>query len=152
MAWLRLTLQDGRTCVINTDKVSEIYDSVPDRNAEIRLHDGLTIVRESVEQIAGMIAQAELRKRVLAVACAIISNEHSNGLTSEQVWTRAARFATMDPEQEPPKERRRHICERCGGTGVQQAGCWTGKAYDSLAGRCELCDGEGKLGVTETRG
>jgi DnaJ-class molecular chaperone len=43
-----------------------------------------------------------------------------------------------------------HICERCGGTGVQQAGCWTGKAYDSHEGRCELCNGEGKLGVMET--
>lgn len=42
---------------------------------------------------------------------------------------------------------RRYVCERCGGTGLQPAGCWTGKAYNSEAGRCELCDGEGLLGV-----
>jgi ribosomal protein S27AE len=36
-------------------------------------------------------------------------------------------------------EQRRYICERCGDSGVQPAGCWTGKAYDSIAGRCELC-------------
>jgi hypothetical protein len=99
MAWLRLTLQDGRTCRINTDQVSEIYGSVLDKCTEIRLHDGVTIVRESVDEIASMIEEAEWRKRVLAVACAIMSNEHSNGLTSEQVWARAARFASMDPEQ-----------------------------------------------------
>ena len=38
-----------------------------------------------------------------------------------------------------PTEQRRYVCERCGDSGVQPAGCWTGKAYDSLAGQCELC-------------
>jgi len=38
-----------------------------------------------------------------------------------------------------PIEQRRYICERCGDSGVQPAGCWTGEAYDSIAGRCELC-------------
>jgi hypothetical protein len=99
MAWLRLTLQYGRACLINTDQVSEIYGSVLHKYTEIRLHDSVTIVRESIDEIAGMIEQAECRERVLAVACAIMSNEHSNGLTSEQVWARAARFASMDPEQ-----------------------------------------------------
>lgn len=42
---------------------------------------------------------------------------------------------------------RRYVCERCGGTGLQPAGCWTGKAYNSEAGQCDLCDGEGLLGV-----
>jgi hypothetical protein len=56
-------------------------------------------VRESLDEIAGMFEDAEWRKRVLAVACAIMSNEHANGLTSEQVWARAVRFASMDPEQ-----------------------------------------------------
>ena len=101
MAWLRLTLQDGRMCLINTDQVSEIYSSVLDRNAEIRLHDGITMVRESVGVIAGMIEQVAWRERVLAVACAIMSNEHSNGLTSEQVWTRASRFADAEPSRNP---------------------------------------------------
>jgi len=102
MAWLRLTLQDGRTCLINTDQVSEIYDSSLDKYAEVRLRDGLTIVRESVEQIAGIIEQAEWRKSVLAVACAIVSNDHANGLTSEQVWARAVRFVATMPEQPTP--------------------------------------------------
>ena len=99
MAWLKLTLQDGRTCLVNTDQVSEIYCKPLDRNAEIRLHDGLTIVGEGVDEIAGFIEEAVWRERVLQVACAIMSNEHANGLTSEQVWARAARFAAMDAEQ-----------------------------------------------------
>ena len=99
MAWLRLTLQDGRTCLINSDQVSEVYSSVLDRNAEVRLHDGVTIVGETVDEIAAMIERGEWRDRVLQVACAIMSNEHANGLTSEQVWARAARFAAMDVEQ-----------------------------------------------------
>jgi hypothetical protein len=49
-----------------------------------------------------------------------------------------------EQRQEPkigdaPTEQRRYICERCGDSGLQPAGCWTGKAYDSIAGRCELC-------------
>jgi hypothetical protein len=39
------------------------------------------------------------RELVLKVACAIMSNQHANGLTSEQVWTRAVRFAMVEPEQ-----------------------------------------------------
>ena len=41
---------------------------------------------------------------------------------------------------------RRYICERCGGTGEQPAGCWNGTAYASDAGKCELCGGDGLLG------
>ena len=41
----------------------------------------------------------------------------------------------------------RYLCERCGGTGHQEAGCWSGKAYDSKAGTCESCDGAGYLGA-----
>ena len=99
MAWLRLTSQGGRTCVINTDQVSVIYSI--DRKAEIRLNDGITIVCESVDEIAGMIQKAEWRERVLAVACAIVSNEHSSGLTSEHVWARAVRFADAEPSSNP---------------------------------------------------
>lgn len=42
---------------------------------------------------------------------------------------------------------RRYLCERCGGSGKQPAGCWTGQAYDSEAGVCQLCDGERYLGI-----
>lgn len=41
---------------------------------------------------------------------------------------------------------RRYLCDRCGGTGQQPAGCWSGKAYDAPAGTCQTCDGEGYLG------
>lgn len=41
---------------------------------------------------------------------------------------------------------RRYLCERCGGTGVQPAGCWTGTAYDSPSCPCDMCDGTGELG------
>jgi len=101
MAWLRLTLQDGRTCLVNTDQVSEVWQpsSHSCANAGIRQHDGVTLVRETVEEIGDMIERAVWRDRVLTVACAIMSNEHANGLTSEQVWVRAVRFASMDPEQ-----------------------------------------------------
>ncbi len=99
MAWLRLTLQDGRTCLVNSDQVSEVYNDAPGRNTDVRTHDGVTSVRESVDEIAAMIEQAEWRERVLKCACAIVSCEYSDGLTSEQIWTRAARFAMMEPER-----------------------------------------------------
>lgn len=42
--------------------------------------------------------------------------------------------------------RRRFQCERCGGTGHQEAGCWDGKGYNSPEGVCQACGGEGLLG------
>ena len=102
MAWLRLTLQDGRTCLVNTDQVSEFFVSLADYNTGARQHDGVTGVREGVDEIAAMIQHGVWRDRVLKVACAILSNNHVNGLTSEQVWARAVRFASMDPEQPKP--------------------------------------------------
>lgn len=44
---------------------------------------------------------------------------------------------------------KRYLCERCGGTGQQPANCWSGTAYDSPAGVCRLCGGEGRLGIIE---
>lgn len=41
---------------------------------------------------------------------------------------------------------RRYLCERCGGTGLQKAGYWDGKAYAGPAGKCDHCNGEGVLG------
>lgn len=48
-----------------------------------------------------------------------------------------------------PQQPRRYICERCGGTGQQEAGCWDmrTRTYTSPAGVCESCNGEGLLGV-----
>lgn len=39
-----------------------------------------------------------------------------------------------------------YLCERCGGTGRQPAGCWNGQAYASQAGACDDCMGDGYLG------
>lgn len=55
----------------------------------------------------------------------------------------------QSPEATTPPQRR-FLCERCGGTGQQPAGCWTGNAYDSVAGKCESCDGDGELGLVES--
>lgn len=44
---------------------------------------------------------------------------------------------------------RRYLCERCGGTGTQVAGCWNAenKAYTAKAGICDDCQGTGYLGL-----
>ena len=77
--------------------------------------------------------------------------EGTDNYAPDKVWEWAAAFVETEPKVgDAPTEQRRLICERCGDSGVQPAGCWTGKAYDSIAGRCELCDGEGKLGIMET--
>lgn len=45
---------------------------------------------------------------------------------------------------------KRHLlCERCGGMGRQQEGCWDGKAYAAPAGLCDDCLGVGFLGYSE---
>lgn len=103
MAWLRLTKVDGNMLLVNTDQVSEIRrvkdSSGDDFGAALWSYGEATGVHETVGEIAAMIADAEWRERVLRCACAIMSNEHANGLTSEQVWARAARFAAMEPER-----------------------------------------------------
>jgi hypothetical protein len=44
---------------------------------------------------------------------------------------------------------RREMCERCGGTGQQEAGRydWNTGRYDRPAGVCDLCHGDGYLGI-----
>ena len=99
MAWLKLTHLDGRKAVLNTDQISEISERNGSIETGIRSDGTLMFFRESVEEIGPMIEQAAWRDRVLQVACAIMSNEHANGLTFEQVWARAVRFAAIDAEQ-----------------------------------------------------
>ena len=99
MAWLKLTHLDGRKAVLNTDQISEISERNGSIETGIRSDGTLMFYRETAEEIEEMIEQAAWRERVLQVACAIISNEHANGLTSEQVRARAVRFAAMNPEQ-----------------------------------------------------
>ncbi len=46
-----------------------------------------------------------------------------------------------------PRQPQDYQCERCGGTGQQGAGLWTGNAYASKAGTCDFCAGTGRLGA-----
>jgi len=67
-------------------------------------------------------------------------NPEARDFTSDLVWEYALKLADAEPKiGDATTEQRRLVCERCGDSGVQPAGCWTGKAYDSIAGRCELC-------------
>ena len=99
MAWLKLTTLDGRKAILSTHQISEISERSGSIEVAIWFGGRLVFFRESVEDIGDMIEAAERRERVHAVACAILSNNRGDGLTSEQVWARAARFANMDPEQ-----------------------------------------------------
>jgi len=83
-------------------------------------------------------AQNEQRQELVRrFAVALVGTDNYG---PDKVWEWAKKLADAEPKiEDAPTEQRRHICERCGGTGVQQAGCWTGKAYDSVVGRCELC-------------
>lgn len=101
MAWLKLTHRDGTKCLVNSDQASQIYGcpGPGHSTAAIRIGDGFTAVDETVEEIAAMIERDVWRKRVLRVACAIMANERTAGLTSEQVWVLAVYFAAMDPER-----------------------------------------------------
>ena len=91
MAWLKLTLQDGRTCLVNTDQVSEVFVSVADYNTGVRLHDGVTGVSEGVDEIAGMIEQAERRERAEAIFRAIACN-FAHGYDPAEIWDTAWRM------------------------------------------------------------
>ena len=99
MAWLKLTHLDGRKSILNTDQISEISERSDSPQSGIWSGGRLDFFRESLEDIAAMIDKAVWSDRAMQCACAIMSNEHANGLTSEQVWARAVRFAAMDPEQ-----------------------------------------------------
>jgi hypothetical protein len=86
MAWLRLTLQDGRACLVNTDQVSEAWQSAHScANAGIRQHDGVTLVRETVEEIGEMIERGEARKQIERVFLAIVCN-FPHGYDPEEIW------------------------------------------------------------------
>ena len=64
-------------------------------------------------------------------------------------WLEGVQHIGVDPGtgKDWPFPPRRYICERCGGTGIQPAGCWDGKDYAAPAGKCDLCKGSGELGV-----
>ena len=92
MTWLQLTLQDGRTCLVNSDKVSEVWPSAHScANAGIRQHHGVTLVRETVDEIGEMIQAAERRERVDGIFRAIVYN-FPHGYDPAEIWDTAWRM------------------------------------------------------------
>ena len=103
MAWLKLTLQDGRTCLVNSDKVSEVWPSAHScANAGIRQHDGVTLVRETVDEIGEMIQAAERRERVDGIFRAIVYN-FPHGYDPVEIWETAGRLEDARDKSEQPK-------------------------------------------------
>jgi len=84
------------------------------------------------------VAQNEQRQELVRrFAVALVGTDNYG---PDKVWEWAAKLVDAEPKiGDATTEQRRYLCERCGGSGVQPAGRWTGKAYDSLAGQCELC-------------
>jgi len=50
-----------------------------------------------------------------------------------------------------PDCRCRYLCERCGGNGMQEDGCYDAStnSYTGKSGKCQTCDGTGYLGYLE---
>lgn len=65
--------------------------------------------------------------------------EHIKRIEAENARLKEAAFVK--------KDKKSMLCERCGGMGKQEAGCWNQdtQRYDAPAGICTTCDGEGYL-------
>lgn len=74
---------------------------------------------------------------------------HEDNVTDAVNYMRFALGMQAEPEAVYTDDapHRRYQCERCGGTGQQQEGCWDGEEYAGKAGTCAICNGEGLLGV-----
>ncbi len=112
--------------------------------------------REDVEAAwAAWHATANLRterERVIEALSAYYVRGMSYGDVAPYVRNLAVGRQTAEAEVERLDallQRERWLCERCGGSGQQPAGCWTGTAYDSEAGKCQPCGGSGYLGLKE---
>jgi hypothetical protein len=101
---------------------------------------------EFVADLTTLIEAAKNKQRQELVRRFAVALAGTDNYGPDKVWEWAAKLVDAEPKiGDAPTEQRRYLCERCGGSGVQPAGRWTGKAYDSLAGRCELCGGKGEL-------
>lgn len=83
--------------------------------------------------------------------CPVLDNAHGAGVpcgTNTDGTATTLFWLNNDCPLHCPVVRTRFICERCGGTGTQEAGLWqtSTKDWTSEAGTCERCDGEGLLG------
>ena len=91
MAWLKLTHLDGRRAILNTDQISEISERNGSIETGIRADGALKFFRESVDEIAAMIEQAERRERVDRIFRAIVYN-FPQGYDPAEIWDTAWRM------------------------------------------------------------
>ena len=96
MTWLKLTLQDGRTTIVNSDEVSEICDLRDSNGAAVWSHGTVTEVQESVEDIGEMIRTGESRKSVERIFLAIVYN-FPHGYDPEEIWDAANTLDSAGP-------------------------------------------------------
>jgi hypothetical protein len=96
MAWLKLTLTDGRTTIFNSDKVSEICDLRDSNGAAVWSHGTVTEVHESVEDIGEMIECGEIRKRIERIFLAIVCN-FPHGYDPDEIWDAANTLDSAGP-------------------------------------------------------
>ena len=105
MAWLRLTQLDGLTALVNSDQVTEIYPQKEPANrsgfGSGIMQDGQRVsYRESVDEIAAMIADTERRDRVDGIFRAIVCNFPHGYDPAEIVETARRLMDALDKSRE----------------------------------------------------
>ena len=96
MTWLKLTLQDGRKAILNTDQISEISERSESSEAAVWSGGRLMFFQESVEEIAEMIERGEARKRIERVFLAIVYN-FPHGYDPDEIWDAASTLDSAGP-------------------------------------------------------
>jgi uncharacterized protein YlzI (FlbEa/FlbD family) len=96
MTWLKLTLQDGRKAILNTDQISEISERSGSIETGIRSDGTLMFFRESVEEIGDMIRESSARESVERVFLAIVCN-FPHGYDPEEIWEAAKTLDSAGP-------------------------------------------------------
>lgn len=100
MAWLRLTTERVQTTLINTDQITEICQNRSGCGCKIWGQGSLLDVRESVDEIAAMIADAERRERLDGIFKAIVCNFPQGYDPAEIVETARRLLDALDKPRE----------------------------------------------------
>ncbi len=126
-------------------KHQEQYDALRQRLSEVEAErdqarmaatELLTALGMAKDALAIFRADQERMREAIDKAKAIYQNTgEGDGDVSYEM------FAALSTPRQPQD----YQCERCGGTGQQGAGLWTGSAYASKAGTCDFCAGTGRL-------